>query len=85
MCNQFRKDLGKCIRDIRLSKKITQETLALESMVSRSHIAMVEVGKRDVTLSTLFKISRALGVDLKNIFSFDNIEKYKFDVEKFYS
>lgn len=65
-------------------KKMTQETIYLESGISRSHIAMIESGKRDVTISALFKISRALGVDLKSIFSFDDLEKYKYDVEDLY-
>ena len=84
MCNDFKKDLGKNIRKLRLQKNLTQETVSLEANVSRSHIAMIEAGKRDITVSTLFQISRALNVNLQEIFSFDNIEKYKFDIEQFY-
>ncbi|MCD8024379.1 MAG: helix-turn-helix domain-containing protein [Candidatus Gastranaerophilales bacterium] len=84
MCNNFRKELGKNIRKIRLDKKMTQETLCLESGISRSHIAMIETGKRDITISTLFKISRALKVDMSKIFCFDNIDLFKFDVEELY-
>ena len=84
MCNDFKKELGVNIRKIRLNKGFTQETLSLESTVSRSHIAMIEAGKRDITISALYKISKALGTDMKEIFSFDNINKFKFDIEKFY-
>ena len=84
MCNDFKKDLGASIKKIRLEKRLTQEALSLESTISRSHIAMIEAGKRDITISALFKISRALNVNMKEIFSFDNIEKYKFDIEEFY-
>lgn len=84
MCNNFKKALGQNIRKIRQQKNMTQETIYLESGISRSHIAMIEAGKRDVTISALFKISRALGVDLKSIFSFDDLEKYKYDVEELY-
>ncbi len=84
MCNNFKKDLGKHLRKIRKLKGFTQETVFLESGVSRSHIAMIEAGKRDVSISALFKISRALKVDLKEIFSFDNIDKYSFDIENLY-
>lgn len=84
MCNDFKKNLGKNIRKLRHEKNFTQETLALESNISRSHIAMIEAGKRDITVSTLFQISRALKVNLQEIFSFDDIEKYKFDIEEFY-
>jgi len=84
MCNDFKKDLGTNIRKIRQQKKMTQEDLSLESTVSRSHIAMIEAGKRDITISALFKISRALNSNMLQIFDFDDVEKYKFNIEKFY-
>ena len=84
MCNDFKKDLGTNIRKIRQQKKMTQEDLSLESTVSRSHIAMIEAGKRDITISALFKISRALNSSMQQIFDFDDVEKYKFNIEKFY-
>ncbi len=84
MCKDFQKELGKNIRQIRLTKHITQEALSLESSISRSHIAMIEAGKRDITVSALFKISRALNVTMNEIFSFDDTEKFLFDIEKIY-
>ena len=84
MCNSFMIALGENIKKIRKEKKLTQEKLSLEAMVSRSHIAMIETGKRDVTVSTLFKLSRAMNISLKEIFSFDDINKYLFDIEEFY-
>ena len=84
MCNDFKKALGENLRKIRTEKGLTQEYISLESGISRSHIAMIEAGKRDVTISTLFKISRALNVTIKKIFEFDNINIYKFDIEDLY-
>ena len=84
MCNNFKKELGKNLKKIRRERGITQEALALESSISRSHIAMIEAGKRDITVSALFKISRALGVNLSQIFDFDDVETYKFDIEDVY-
>lgn len=84
MCNNFRIDLGKNLKLIRKQKGLTQENVFLESGISRSHIAMIEAGKRDISISALFKISRALRVNLKEIFAFDDIEKYKFDIEELY-
>lgn len=84
MCKSFRQNLGIQISKIRAEKHITQELLALESGISRSHIAMIETGKRDLTISSLFKISRALNVDLQKFFEFDDLEKFKFDIEEFY-
>ena len=45
---------------------------------------MIEAGKRDITISALFKISRALNSNMQQIFDFDDVEKYKFNIEKFY-
>lgn len=84
MCKDFKKELGLNIRKLRIQKGLTQENLSLESTISRSHIAMIEAGTRDVTVNGLFKISRALKVNLKEIFSFDDIDKFTFDIEKFY-
>ena len=84
MCKDFKKELGLNIRKLRIQKGLTQENLSLESTISGSHIAMIAAGKRDVTVNGLFKISRALKVNLKEIFSFDDIDKFTFDIEKFY-
>lgn len=84
MCNVFRKQLGQRIQQLRKEKGLTQENLSLESDISRSHIAMIEAGKRDVTISSMFKVSRALGVTLADIFSFDDLDKFKFDIEELY-
>lgn len=84
MCNVFRKQLGQRIQQLRKEKGLTQENLSLESDISRSHIAMIEAGKRDITVSSMFKISRALGVTLSDFFSFDDLEKFKFDIEELY-
>lgn len=84
MCNVFRKQLGQRIQQLRKEKGLTQENLSLESDISRSHIAMIEAGKRDITVSAMFKISRALGVTLTDIFSFDDLDKFKFDIEELY-
>ena len=63
---------------------MTQEDLSLESTVSRSHIAMIEAYNQKLTISALFKISRALNSNMQQIFDFDDVEKYKFNIEKFY-
>ena len=84
MCNTFRKQLGQQIQKLRKEKTLTQENLSLESGISRSHIAMIEAGKRDITVSCMSKISRALGVTLADIFSFDDLESFKFDIEELY-
>lgn len=83
MSNTFKIDFGKRLKAIRQSKGLTQEELYFKSSVSRSHIGMIEKGKRDITLSALFKLSRALDTNLSGFFEFDSLEKYPFKNKDF--
>ena len=83
MSNTFKIDFGKKLKELRLSKGLTQEELYFKSTVSSSHIGMIEKGKRDITLSAIFKLSRALEVNLVAFFDFDSLETYKFNNEDF--
>lgn len=83
MSNTFKIDFGKKLKELRISKGLTQEELYFKSTVSRSHIGMIEKGKRDITLSAIFKLSRALEVNLVDFFDFDSLEKYKFENKDF--
>lgn len=69
---------GQKLKELRLKKVLTQEQLSFESNVSRSHIGMIEQAKRDVSLSAIFRLSRALEVDFLTLFEFDDLEKYKY-------
>ena len=60
--------LGEKIKDIRKSKNISQESLALICGLDRSYIGSVERGERNVSLLNIEKISVGLGVEIKNLF-----------------
>ncbi len=77
MGNTFKIDFGKRIKELRTLQNITQEELSFRSGVSRSHIGMIEKGLRDISLTCIFKLSRALNTPINAIFNFDDIEKYK--------
>ena len=49
--------------------KITQQKLAELTGLHRSHIASIEMGEINITIGTLFKISKALGKPLKDFFN----------------
>jgi transcriptional regulator with XRE-family HTH domain len=51
---------GKSLRKRRLAKLLTQEALALESNLSRAYISDIEMGKKDPSLFTVFKLANAL-------------------------
>lgn len=48
--------VGIRIKQLRLSKKISQETLALEVGLDRTYITSVENGKRNISIQNLEKI-----------------------------
>lgn len=54
--------LGNNLRRIRKEKMITVEQLGLESEIGYSQVCRIELGLRNPTAFTLFKLSKALGV-----------------------
>lgn len=56
--------IGSMIKELRKSKKITQNELADYTGLSRAGIAKIEAGASDIKLSTLISILSLLGVDL---------------------
>lgn len=79
-CNQYAKDvkassvdqiyteLGKRIVKARNSNGMSQEKLAANSGIDRSHMGFIEQGRRKPTLSTLFKIAKSLDISLEQLF-----------------
>ena len=59
--------LGKAIRQIRLSKNISQEKLALLAEVDRSYVGRVERGDNNVAILTLAKLAVALDTSLAKL------------------
>ena len=68
----IRAKVGTRIRQIRKSKKISQEALANICELDRTYITSVECGKRNISIINLEKITDALGVSLQEFFSFTN-------------
>ena len=64
------KAIGNHIRSLRIEKGLSQEQLANEADIPLSQIGRIERGETNPTVSTLFVISEALGVELKRIVDF---------------
>lgn len=60
--------LGAAIKILRLSKDISQETLALSAEVDRSYLGRIERGDNNAAILTLHRIACALGVSLTELF-----------------
>ena len=66
--DQIYTELGKRIVKARNEKGISQEKLAANSGIDRSHMGFIEQGRRKPTLSTLFKIAKSLDISLEQLF-----------------
>lgn len=62
--------LGRRIQRIRQEKGLTQENLAEKVGVSTTWIGYIETGYKRPNLKMIYKIARALRVNVKDIFPF---------------
>jgi transcriptional regulator with XRE-family HTH domain len=53
---------GKVLREQREANKISQEKLAEYCNLDRTYISLLERGKRQPTLTTIFKLAKALSI-----------------------
>ena len=60
---------GRRLRELRLEKGWSQETLANLAEIDRTYIPGIENGKRNVSLIVLQKLSLVFGISLSNLFS----------------
>ncbi|WP_416872654.1 helix-turn-helix domain-containing protein [Helicobacter ganmani] len=59
--------IGNKIREIRQSKGLSQEQLAEIAEVHRTYVGMIERAEKNITLVSLEKIAKALGVETKDL------------------
>ncbi len=59
---------GKKIREVRAKRGISQEALADIANVHRTYIGMVERAEKNITLLNIQKLSKALKIDIKELF-----------------
>lgn len=60
--------LGRQIRGLRKTKGFSQESFAVEVGIDRSYYGGIERGERNVAALNLFKIAKALGVEVGDLF-----------------
>jgi transcriptional regulator with XRE-family HTH domain len=63
--------VGARIRKFRTDKKLSQNDLAILCNFEKASMSRIEAGKTNITLLTLFKISKALNIHMADLLSHD--------------
>ena len=69
--NLFLKAFGNYLREVRLSKGLSQEDLAAEANSVLSQVGRIERGERAPTILTVNKLAKAMDIHPKELFNFD--------------
>jgi transcriptional regulator with XRE-family HTH domain len=64
----IKKKFGKKVKLLRLEKGWSQEKLALTADLDRTYIPGIEKGERNVSITVIEKIAKALKTNIKNLF-----------------
>ena len=68
---EFSEKIGLKIKQLRVAKGISQAELGRLCMKDRQHIELIENNKVSANIYTLYVLSIALNVDIKELFAFD--------------
>lgn len=63
------KRLGKKIKTLRSRKNMTQNELAIKCEFEKASLSRIESGRTNITVRTLYKISKALDVPIIEMFN----------------
>jgi transcriptional regulator with XRE-family HTH domain len=66
--NSLQIKVGKRIQEIRIEKNLSQQDLAAKCNFEKSNMSRLEAGRSNATLSTLEVVSKALEVDVIELF-----------------
>ena len=65
--DQLQQKIGQRIRELRESKGIPQQNLAADCDFEKANLSRIEAGRTNPTISTLYKISQALGITISEL------------------
>lgn len=68
MGNSLQIKVGKRIQEIRIEKNLSQQDLAAKCNFEKSNMSRLEAGRANATLSTLDIVSKALEVEVIELF-----------------
>lgn len=68
--HNVRKKFGKRLRFLRKEAHLSQEELGFKANIHRTYIGAVERGEQNVSLDNIYRLAKALKVELKELFIF---------------
>ena len=68
--DKYLRDFGKHLRQLRLKKDLTQEILSEEAGIGKNQVGLIERGEINVTISTIKRLAKSLGVAPKELLNF---------------
>ena len=61
---------GERVREKRIEQGLSQEELAVKAGVHRTYIGMIERAEKNITLSNVEKVARALDISITDLINF---------------
>jgi len=65
---EIKKKFGNQVKKLRLEKGLSQEALAHQADLDRTYIPSIEKGERNVSITVIEKIAKALNVKISILF-----------------
>ncbi len=64
----IKKEVGKKLKKFRLERNLSQEALAHLAELDRTYIPSIEKGERNISITVLEKLAKALKISIKDFF-----------------
>jgi transcriptional regulator with XRE-family HTH domain len=65
--SELQQKIGNRIRELREAKGISQQNLAAVCNFEKANLSRIEAGRTNPTISTLYRISQALGITISEL------------------
>jgi transcriptional regulator with XRE-family HTH domain len=68
MEQSFQEKVGARIAQLRQEKQLSQQKLAVDANLERTHLTHIEKGRKNISLSTLEKVIKGLEISVSKFF-----------------
>ena len=65
---ELQRKFGEVVKELRLEKNLSQESLAFQSGIDRTYIGDIEKGNRNISLQIIIQLSQAFQISLSDFF-----------------